>query len=301
MLGILQKKLNTIEATPILKQTLFVLLVFATCALHSFAAQMVEPGYEFKDCDDCPIMVVIPEGQYGMGGPPIDQGRPFSEGELRLVNVPRFSVGKYEITVNQWRACVNDDGCQEIKLEDWVEGEHPVANISWTEATKYTKWLSQKTEKPYRLLTEAEWEYVARANGTRARFFGVKKEEICRFSNVYDETAEEVLGYGLESLPCSDGFEHSAPVGTLKPNQFGVHDMVGNVWEWVEDCQATHWRNAPNDSSARVSGICTERAYRGGSWLSHPPKYLQTHHRYKFLGSREIDLGFRIALSLDVP
>ncbi len=258
------------------------------------------PGDEFKDCSNCPVMIVIPSGSFSMGGPPVDQGRPYAEGELRLVHIPQnFASGKFEITYKEWEACVVDGQCPVAKKDDWSSDIHPVVNISWKEAFHYTKWLSKKTKKPYRLLTEAEWEYVATGGISRARFFGIKTQKICSFGNVYDYTAEEVLDYGLEALPCNDYFAFSAPIGSLKPNQFGVYDTLGNVWEWTEDCQAILWRNAPTNASARVDGHCTHRAYRGGSWLSHPPKYLQIPDRYKYLGAREIDLGFRIALTLN--
>jgi formylglycine-generating enzyme required for sulfatase activity len=257
------------------------------------------PGSEFQDCSECPLMVIIPSGRYGMPMPPIDQGRPFSEGENRLVIITEpFAVGKFEVTFDEWSACVRDGKCPEVEDEGWGRGKHPVINVSWTDADRYTRWLAQKTGKPYRLLTEAEWEYAARAGAGRARFLGIKPEEVCRHANVYDSSAEKSLEFGMETLPCDDGFDVTAPVGSFEPNAFGLHDMLGNVWEWTEDCQAVLWRNAPTDSSARVDGKCSERAYRGSSWLSHPPPYMRVGDRYRFLGARYNDLGFRVAVSL---
>ena len=266
------------------------------------AGDTYRPGDEFEDCEQCPVMVVIPSGSFSMGGPPVDQGRPYSEGELRpvLISEP-FAVGKFEITYQQWEACVIDEQCPTAKRDDWSEDNHPVVNVSWKETLEYTKWLSKKTRKPYRLLTEAEWEYVATGGNNRARFFGLTPTQVCEFGNLYDQSAQRTLDYGLEALHCDDGFNFSAPIGSFKPNHFGLHDTLGNVWEWTEDCQAILWRNAPTDASARVNGHCAQRAYRGGSWLNHPPKYLQIPDRYKYLGAREIDLGFRIALSLSHP
>ncbi|UCH47634.1 MAG: SUMF1/EgtB/PvdO family nonheme iron enzyme [Betaproteobacteria bacterium] len=258
------------------------------------------PGSEFQDCPDCPVMVIIPPGRYGMPMPPIDQGRPFTEGENRLVNITEpFAVGKFEVTFDQWDACVADGKCAAAEDEGWGKGKRPVINISWIQAYRYTRWLSEKTGKNYRLPTEAEWEYSARAGAGRARFLGIEPEEVCRYANVYDMTAEKELEFGMEMLPCDDGFDVTAPVGSFKPNAFGLHDMLGNVWEWTEDCQAVLWRNAPTDSSARVDGKCSERAYRGSSWLSHPPPYIQVGDRYRFLGARYNDLGFRVARSLE--
>jgi formylglycine-generating enzyme required for sulfatase activity len=258
------------------------------------------PGDEFQDCPDCPKMVVLPAGTYDMPAPPVDQGRPYDEGENRVVVISQpFAVGKFEVTFDEWDACARDGGCPAAEDEGWGRGRRPVINISWSEADRYTRWLSKKTRKAYRLLTEAEWEYAARAGAGRARFFGLKPEEICGYANVYDKTAEKTHEFGMEMIPCDDGFAVTAPVGSFKPNAFGLYDMLGNVWEWTEDCQSTHWRNAPHDSKARVDGKCSERAFRGASWMSHPPRYLQAADRYKFIGARYNDLGFRVALTLE--
>jgi formylglycine-generating enzyme required for sulfatase activity len=258
------------------------------------------PGSEFQDCPNCPVMVIVPPGRYAMPMPPIDQGRPFAEGENRLVIITEpFAAGKFEVTFDEWNACVADAKCAAAEDEGWGKGKRPVINVSWTEADGYARWLSKKTGKKYRLLTEAEWEYAARAGAGRARFLGLKPEEVCDYANVYDMSAEKELVFGMEMLPCNDGFDVTAPVGSFKPNAFGLHDMLGNVWEWTEDCQAVLWRNAPTDSSARVNGKCSERAYRGSSWLSHPPRYIRVADRYRFFGARYNDLGFRVARTLE--
>lgn len=257
-------------------------------------------GQEFKDCPTCPTMIVVPPGEFGMGAPPIDQGRPFAEGELRPVKISdSFAVGKFEVTIKEWSICVEALACPENEQMKLTRSDHPVTNVSWSEAMRFTKWLSKKTNRSYRLLTEAEWEYVARAGQGRKRFFGISLDQVCVFANLYDETAENSLEYGLKNLPCVDGYPITSPVGSFSPNSFGLYDTLGNVWEWTEDCQAILWRNAPTDASARVAGRCSMRAYRGGSWLSHPPKYIQIPDRYKYLGAREIDLGFRVARTLD--
>ena len=144
------------------------------------AGDTYRPGDEFEDCGQCPVMVVIPSGSFSMGAPPVDQGRPYSEGELRpvLISEP-FAVGKFEITYQQWEACVIDEQCPIAKRDDWSKENHPVVNVSWQETLEYTKWLSKKTRKPYRLLTEAEWEYVATGGSNRARFFGLTPTQVC--------------------------------------------------------------------------------------------------------------------------
>jgi len=268
--------------------------------LSAQAQDARKPGTEFQDCPECPLMVVVPAGSYDMGAPPVDQGRPYDEGELRPVTVSNpFAVGKFEVTFDEWDACVRDGKCVATEDEGWGRGKRPVINVSWTEADRYTKWLAEKTRKPYRLLTEAEWEYAARAGAGRARFFGIKREEVCSHANLYDKTAEKKLEFGMDMLPCDDGFDVTAPVGSFKPNAFGLHDMLGNVWEWTEDCQVHLWRNAPTDARARVTGRCTERAYRGASWLSHPPSYVRIGDRYRFIGARYNDLGFRVGRLLE--
>lgn len=274
-------------------------LLLTLVVLIAHAQDARSPGDEFRDCPECPLMVVVPAGIYGMGAPPVDQGRPYDEGELRPVTIDKpFAVGKFELTFDEWDACARDGQCSAAQDEDWGRGKRPVINVSWTDADRYTKWLARKTGKPYRLLTEAEWEYAARAGAGRARFMGIKREDVCAYANLYDRTAEQKLEFGMETLPCDDGYEVTAPVGSFKPNAFGLHDMLGNVWEWTEDCQVRLWRNAPTDARARVSGRCSERAYRGASWLSHPPSYMRVGDRYRFIGARYNDLGFRVARTL---
>ena len=158
------------------------------------------------------------------------------------------------MTFDEWDACVKGGKCDVAEDEGWGRGKRPVINVTWTDADRYTKWLAEKTGKPYRLLTEAEWEYAARAGAGRARFFGIKREDVCTYANLYDRTAEAKLEFGMETLPCDDGYDVTAPVGSFKPNAFGLHDMLGNVWEWTEDCQVRLWRNAPTDARARVTG-----------------------------------------------
>lgn len=286
----------------IVKLTKFAIVVMAGIfALPlALAQEPLRPGSELRDCPQCPVMVVLPAGDYDMGSPPIDQGRPYHEGEFRHVIISKpFAVGKFEVTFDEWDACVAAGQCAELEDEGWGRGRRPAINVTWTEADRYTKWLAQKTGQSYRLLTEAEWEYAARAGAGNARFFGLKPDAVCTYANVYDKTAHEEYEFDWKPFPCDDGFTVTAPAGSFKPNAFGLHDMLGNVWEWTEDCESGMWRNAPNDSSARMGGNCNERAYRGASWINYPPSYLRTSDRYKFIGARYNDLGFRVARSLD--
>ena len=278
-------------------------VTLAACLLVSplaFAEKSLRTGNEFQDCPQCPVMVVMPVGEYQMGGPPIDQGRPYHEGAFRNVVISEpFSIGKFEVTFDEWDACVADDQCTKLEDEGWGRGRMPAINVTWTEAVRYTKWLSKKTGKQYRLPTEAEWEYAARAGASNARFFGLERESVCTYANVYDKTAHAEYGFDWAPFPCDDGFVNTASVGSFQANAFGLHDMLGNVWEWTEDCESLMWRSAPSDSTPLLGGNCNSRAYRGASWINYPPPYLRTADRYKFLGARYNDLGFRVARSLD--
>ncbi|HUU71463.1 MAG TPA: SUMF1/EgtB/PvdO family nonheme iron enzyme [Burkholderiales bacterium] len=291
------------------KRLVRVMLITALCIAGASLAtpacraqQPLTPGSMFRDCDDCPEMVVIPAGDYGFGSPPNEFGSPYNEGYILDVEFKRsFALGKYEVTFDQWEVCVRDGMCGPADDEGLGRGQQPVINVSWQDAAAYADWLAGKTGKPYRLPSEQEWEYAAQAGTKRARFFGISPDQTCLHGNVYDLTAHKVHDFGWSHLPCTDGYAELAPVGKFKANAFGVHDMLGNVWEWTQDCLNPNWRfsRAATDGSAFVDGDCDQRAYRGGSWLANQPYYLRTGERYKFSGARYNDLGFRVARSLD--
>ena len=269
-----------------------------TCAARDAAT----PGSTFSDCEICPEMVVIPAGEYGFGSPPNEFGGPYNEGYTLDVHFAQpFALGKYEVTFDEWSLCVQDGQCPQVDDEDMGRGKHPVINVTWHEAANYADWLARKTGKPYRLPSEQEWEYAAQAGTPRARFFGIPKEQTCLYGNVYDKSGQEQYDFGWSWLPCRDNFAGTAPVGSFRANAFGVHDMLGNVWEWVQDCLNPNWRfsRAATDGSPFLDGDCDQRAYRGGSWLANQPYYLRTGERYKFSGARYNDLGFRVARSLE--
>jgi len=203
---------------------LVIVVAAGVCALPpAFAQESGSPGSEFQDCPQCPVMVVLPVGEYDMGSPPVDQGRPYHEGEFRRVIISQtFAVGKFEVTFDEWGACTADGKCPTLKDEGWGRGRRPAINVTWTEADRYTKWLSRKSGKSYRLLTEAEWEYAARAGAGNARFFGLKPDTVCTYANVYDKTAHAEYEFDWKPLPCDDGFTVTAPAGTFKPNAFGL-------------------------------------------------------------------------------
>jgi formylglycine-generating enzyme required for sulfatase activity len=213
-----------------------------------------------------------------MGSLVNETGRDVNEGPQHEVKIAApFAVGKTEITFDQYDACVAAGACQRPPDSGFGRGDRPVINVSWDEANAYTAWLSHMTRKKYRLLTEAEWEYAARAGGSSRWSFG-------------DDEAQ--LGEHAWFKGNSDGTTH--PVGKKKPNAFGLYDMHGNVWEWVEDCYVGNYDGAPNDGSARTSDRCSARVLRGGSWLSSPPN-LRSAQRLSFgPGLRDNYGGFRV-------
>src|SRR5262245_1417633 len=193
----------------------------------------LKPNDTFKDCPDCPEMMVVPAGTFVMGSPAREQGRSDDEGPQRTVTMERvFAVGKHEVTFADWDACLAVGGCKHNPDDEgWGRDKRPVINVSWDDITKeYLPWLSRKTGRTYRLLTEAEWEYAARA-GSGTRFhFGDNERDLCTYANVADLTAKEKYK-DWTVANCRDGHVNTAAVGSLKVNPFGLHDMHGNVWE----------------------------------------------------------------------
>jgi formylglycine-generating enzyme required for sulfatase activity len=211
---------------------------------------------DFKDCGDCPQMIVIPAGEFTMGSPPSEHG---AEAQHRVIIAAPFAVSKFEITFEEWDACLKDGGCGGYRPDDegWGRGEHPVINISWEDGQAYANWLSRKTGKRYRLLSESEWEYAARA-GTTTRFS--HGDSVSPREANYDGSTD---GSG----PSDVNRQRTVPVGSFPANGFGLHDMHGNVSEWVEDCwQDDYAARTPVDGSAWLEGNCNGRVVRGGSW-----------------------------------
>jgi formylglycine-generating enzyme required for sulfatase activity len=262
---------------------------------RSIAAPMAasserHPGEAFMDCPNCPEMVVVPAGMFTMGSPASEQGRFKDEGPQHSVTIARpFAVGKLAVTVDQFSAFATESGydggskCYSLVGGNWTEaqgrswrdpgfpqtGSHPAVCLSWNDAKAYVAWLSRRTDKAYRLLTEAEWEYAARAGSTTRYFFGDEDGDFCRYANGADLTARE-SNPEWAVLPCDDGYLYTAPAGSFLPNAFGLYDMLGNAWQWVEDCYNDQYDGAPTDGSAWTSGDCSSHILRGGSWASQP-------------------------------
>jgi formylglycine-generating enzyme required for sulfatase activity len=212
-----------------------------------------------------------------------------------------FAIGKFEVTFDEWDSCTAEKQCPKVDDKGRGRGRRPVMYVSWEQAVGYTRWLSKKTGRIYRLPTDAEWEYAARAGvESRYRFWGIAPDRVCTVANVYDQTARKQDDTGYENLPCDDRFAEAAPAGSYKPNAFGLYDMLGNVSEWTEDCLPTglQWRGAPMDGTANLKGDCSQRAYRGGSWFENEKPYIRSPDHYKFMGARDSDLGFRVVRML---
>lgn len=253
-----------------------------------------QPGRVFRDCDGCPEMVVVPAGSFTMGSPATEEGRSEDEGPQREVTIGNaFAVGKHEVTFAEWEACVAGGGCTSNRSpsdQGWGKGTRPVINVSWHDAHEYVLWLSVKTGKTYRLLSEAEWEYAARAGTTTAYPWGTAASH--DFANYGKDECCGGLAQGL------DQWVNSAPVGSFPANRFGLHDMHGNVWEWVEDCWNEGYSGAPADGLARTAAECGRRVVRGGSWFNLP-RAMRSADRSNFgTGERTDYFGFRLARTL---
>ena len=244
------------------------------------------PGDTFQDCPGCPKLVVVPPGSFMMGTPEEEyEGTTVPVHEVRI-DYP-LAVGMYPVTFDEWDACVSDGGCGGYEPDDagWGRGTRPVINVSWDDAKRYVGWLSWKTGKGYRLLSESEWEYVARAGTDTSYWWG---DEIGRNRANCD-------GCGSR---WDD--EKTSPVGSFSANAFGLYDVHGNVFEWVEDCSKRDYEGAPTDGSARESEDCDceERMLRGGSWVVEPLALLSACRGGNTAGIRLNSIGFRIARTL---
>lgn len=295
----------------------------ATLSTTSQASNWIA-GTVFKDCDDCPEMLVIPAGRFVMGSVPNEVEREklpvyfgkYSEPQHE-VRVVSFSVGKQEVSRGQYRAFAQatgriGEGCYVFigaKFEydlskDWrnagyaQDDQHPATCVSWSDARAYVVWLSQKTGKSYRLLTESEWEYAARAGTTTTRFWGDDANTSCAYANSTDLAAKRHIpgsGDWLGVANCDDRYAYTAPVGSYQANGFGLYDMLGNVHEWTEDCWNTSYSGAPVDGGAWTAGDCSIRVMRGGAWISSP-QLLRTAFRDGSPVERRYNhLGFRVA------
>jgi formylglycine-generating enzyme required for sulfatase activity len=310
----------------------FILFFAAYRSPNLKASTEFRAGQVFRDCPDCPEMVVIPAGGFLMGSPAKEPGRDAIEGPQHRVKIAQFAAGKFDITQGQWKVFVADtkrkvvSGCawapsdQDLnpnfsweKLGFQQDDNHPVVCVAWSDVQDYVRWVSEKTGKKYRLLSEAEWEYAARAGSTEAYPWG-------------NAVTRKQANYGAEEC-CSplakdeDKWEETSPVGSFPPNKFGLYGMNGNVLQWVQDCFSDSYANVPVNGAANERSIklkttgdlasmagsdsCSYRMVRGGDW-GDPPSMLRSAFRNYAPGPgatlenyRSGGLGFRVARTLD--
>ena len=279
------------------------------------------PGSVFRDCPTCPEMVVVPAGEFLMGSDRRDDESYDNERPRHRVTLDGFALGVHEVTRDEYAAFVaatgrgSGDRCAVFDAEDrrwewrseasWRSagypqaGDHPVVCVNWEDAQAYVRWLSAETGKSYRLPSEAEWEYAARAGTTTRRYWGNDPDDGCAYANGADRTFEARVD-DWTVADCTDGVVWTSPVGVYERNAFGLHDTLGNLWEWVEDCWHDDYDGAPRDGSAWTrGGDCGRRVLRGGSW-GNPPRVLRSANRGRLDAEfRYTNNGFRVARTLD--
>ncbi len=254
-----------------------------------------DPNKSFRECapeqgkDYCPEMVVVPAGSFMMGSPTTEQGHQKFEEPRHTVRIAKpFAVSKYELTFDEWDTCVSDGDClQGASDSGFGRGQQPVINVTWDDAQRYVAWLAKMTGKTYRLLTEAEYEYAARAGTQTAYPWG-----------------DDIGKNNANCNACGSKWDgkQTAPVGSFAPNQFGLYDTVGNVYGWVEDCVHGNYNGAPTDGSAWIEGgNCKNRTLRGGSWNLTPAVLRSAHRSGASADVRSFNLGFRVARTLLAP
>ena len=278
-----------------------------------------KPGTTFRDCADCSQMVVVAPGRFTMGA---DGGEPERyEGPVHEVTIRKgFAIGVVPVTYAQFAAFVKAtghkaatdcilprDGTYAVaKGVGWADpalghkprGNDPVVCIDWRDATAYVAWIAKKTGKPYRLLSEAEWEYAARAGAKSLYPWGDNPADACRYANLLDASAAPSAVVEGKANSCSDGYATLAPVGSFAPNAFGIRDMIGNVWTWTQDCYVMPYPAAAVDERPYEAGACDRRSVRGASWATNV-----TRARPTFRGRDPVDrvsqlFGLRIAMDL---
>lgn len=301
----------------------YMLANFRPYVLTKPAEQNLKPKALFRECaKDCPKMIVIPPGEFMMGSPDdelsrrcftlptrgeeqvdfvgqpttiigqptkICLGRAKNEGPQHRVTIARaFAVSMFDVTFADWDACVAVGGCSGVPDTGLGRGSKPVINVSWKDAKQYVAWLSRMTGKPYRLLTEAEWEYAARGVTSAGEPH-----------HLYPWGDEIGLG-NANCNGCGSQWDNksTSPVGSFKPNAFGLYDMAGNVWQWVEDCYQDSLAGLPDDGSPHTTADCNSRVTRGGSWDNFPPFLRSAHRDEDPVDGRFGKVGFRVARTL---
>jgi formylglycine-generating enzyme required for sulfatase activity len=285
-------------------------ILFGCATPSSGAATSLRDGSNFKDCANCPEMVVVPAGSFVMGSPESEPLRDKDEGQHKVTFAQSFAVSKYPITWDQWEACVRDGMCDGTSVEtslrigldgkpvknyvDHGRGMRPVVGVSWYDAQAFVGWLNRKAGvEAYRMISESEFEYAARAGTTSAYPWGDKPDhDYANFG--------KAEGLGGEAAGRDAWLNDTSPVGSFPANAFGLHDMHGNVYQWVEDCYQADVALLPTDGSAVKSGNCAVRVMRSTSFMSNPHTLRSANRAGQYppnLRGRNY-LGFRVAKTL---
>ncbi len=278
---------------PLLLATLALLDPGSAAQSNTRRSAKPQSRVSLRDCPDCPEMMVAPAGSFTMGSPEKEPERERYEGPQHTVTFAKpFAVGKFAVTFAEWDACAAAGGCGGYRPDDhgWGRGARPVIDVSWNDARAYVAWLSRKTGQSYRLLSESEREYVTRA-GTVAPFWW--GQTITPDQANYDGTANVYEG-GQKG----EYRQKTVPVKSFQPNPWGLYQVHGNVWEWVEDCWNDNYDGAPADGSAWAGDDCSRRVLRGGSW-GIDPRVLRAAFRSSYFPTfRDAYTGFRIAKTI---
>ena len=251
----------------------------------------------FKDCDTCPEMVVIPHGAALIGSPRQETARmPHESAPSEAIIPTSFAVGRYDVTFDEWDACVAAGGCNSWRPGDftWGRGRQPVIFVSWTDAEAYVAWLRQKTGRPYRLLSETEWEYAARGCTTTAC-----PNQPFWFGAITPEIANYDARYAYLGSPKGVARRRALPVDEGPPNPFGLYNMLGNVRQWVEDCWSANPGPPPPAGAPRLDGDCADRVTRGGSFDDKPQELRAAARSWQTIDTQSQKIGFRVARALD--
>jgi len=271
--------------------------VNVTSALQHIDDLTLRPGKSFRDCADCPAMMVIPPAAYWQGSDDDSELALSMEKPRRLITIDDpFAVSIHEITLAEWDRCFADGGCTSQPGDNgWGRANRPVIMVSWNDAEEYVHWLSEKTDQSYRLPSESEWEYFSRA-GEESDWPGGDPAQVCNFGNI----AGAETGFNWQHAQCNDQRPlGTAPVGSYQPNAFGLYDTTGNVSEWTTDCMNLSYLDAPVDGSAWGRGICSSHMTRGGSWITGT-KEIRLPARFNLKnGDRNDFTGFRVVRVID--
>ena len=271
---------------------------FATFAVCGIALVSSAHAASMRDCSSCPEMLVIPPGNFIMGSPQSETGRADDEGPQHRVEIKEaFALGRFDVTRAEFASFATETHLERDARCDWADpklrgssiqhgDDEPVVCVTWDEATAYAAWLSAKTGQKYRLLSEAEWEYAARAGTSGARPWG-------------SEPLREHANFGTDACCGSaasgaDKWLYTSPVGSFPPNSFGLYDMLGNVWQWTDDC-AGRYRPTSSDASAMHTGDCSRRMLRGGAWFQGADSIRSAARANDDHSFRAPDIGFRVA------